>query len=76
VIYARGLWGSYSQRNRDLLVPGIDFNSPSGLPYIEAGVGLENIFKLIRIDGMWRVTYTGNKAVPNFAIKIGFNIVI
>jgi hypothetical protein len=35
---------------------------------MEAGVGIENIFRLLRIDAVWRLNYLQNKNVPTFGI--------
>ena len=50
--------------------PTIDyhFTVPNKTPYMEAGVGIENIFKLLRIDAIWRLNYLQNKNVPTFGI--------
>ena len=48
-------------------------------PYIEAGYGIENIFKFIRVDFLHRLTYRGQPAKgfrtgaehSNFGIKVG-----
>jgi hypothetical protein len=47
-------------------------------PYIEAGYGVENIFKFLRVDFIHRVTYRdepptmrSNIAPPNFGVKVG-----
>jgi hypothetical protein len=37
-------------------------------PYLEAGVGIENIFKVLRIDGIWRLSHYDNENVKRFAI--------
>ena len=29
-------------------------------PYMEASVGIENIFKFVRVDLLWRLTYLDN----------------
>jgi hypothetical protein len=47
---------------------------PKGLtdvskPYIECSVGLENIFKVIRIDYIWRVTHFAENPNNNWSIK-------
>jgi hypothetical protein len=45
--------------------------SLSGMPYLEAGVGVENILKVIRIDAIWRITHlddTRNRNVPKFGL--------
>ena len=36
-----------------------DFTTPLSYhnPYIEVGVGLENIFKVLRINAIWRLTH-------------------
>ncbi|MDQ6755352.1 MAG: DUF5686 and carboxypeptidase regulatory-like domain-containing protein [Bacteroidota bacterium] len=44
------------------------FTVPAKTPYMEAGVGIENIFKLLRIDAIWRLNYLQNKNVPAFGI--------
>ena len=44
------------------------FTVPNKTPYMEAGVGVENIFKLLRIDAIWRLNYLQNKNVPTFGI--------
>ena len=48
-------------------------------PYVEAGVGLSNIFKVIRIDAIWRLTHrfanVDGALVPHpnrFVINVGF----
>lgn len=75
IFYMRGLWGSYSQSNYNSLLPGFDFKSPSAYPYMEAGVGVENIFKILRFDSLWRLTYRNNKLVHNWYPKISLNVV-
>lgn len=39
-------------------------------PYFEAGVGVENIFKIIRVDGIWRLSHLENKNINNFALFV------
>ena len=46
-------------------------NFPNGLspltkPYIEAGVGIENLFNLIRIDAIWRFSYIDKAYISNY----------
>jgi hypothetical protein len=43
----------------------------SGLrtPYYEAGVGIENIFKLIRVEALWRFSYLDHENVSPFGIR-------
>ena len=47
---------------------GYHFTVPNKTPYMEAGVGIENIFRLLRIDAIWRLNYLQNPNVPAFGI--------
>lgn len=69
VIGAKGVIGKVSQENRQLLnFPDHLYDLHRG-PYYEASAGIENIFKVFRIDGVWRLSYLDNpKAIP-FTIK-------
>ena len=35
-------------------------------PYYEAGIGLENIFQLLRIDFLWRMAYVNKDYIANY----------
>ncbi|MEZ4987829.1 MAG: hypothetical protein R2795_22840 [Saprospiraceae bacterium] len=44
---------------------GLGFIVPRSRPYMEAAVGVENIFKFIRIDAVFRLTYNEHpEALP------------
>lgn len=49
------------------------FRVPSTEPYMEASVGVENIFKVLRIDGVWRLNYLDNPEAARFALHVGFD---
>jgi len=60
--------GDFSEANRRELL------FPEGLtvlkkPYYEAGVGIENIFKVIRVDALWRLSYLDNPDVIPFGFR-------
>ncbi|UOQ52016.1 DUF5686 and carboxypeptidase-like regulatory domain-containing protein [Hymenobacter cellulosivorans] len=40
-------------------------------PYLEAGYGIENICKFVRVDFMHRLTYRHHPNADNFGIKVG-----
>lgn len=44
-------------------------------PYYEAGVGIENIFTVLRLDGIWRLSYLDHKDVSRFTLmfSVKFN---
>jgi hypothetical protein len=43
-------------------------------PYMEANFGIENIFKILRMDAVWRLTYRDNPRANLFAIRLKLNI--
>jgi hypothetical protein len=54
---AKGVIGSLSEANKQLnLNNGYPFKTLQGDPYLEIGTGIENIFKFLRVDFIWRVT--------------------
>ncbi|MFD2573275.1 DUF5686 family protein [Spirosoma soli] len=82
VANADALWGSMSSENRAVEtfkpLPGgfkpTHFGSLNpGTPYLEVGYGIDNIFKIFRIQGIHRLTYlgTGRDGLPidKFVIK-------
>ena len=67
VLTARLAWGSLSDKNlalNNVIIQHPDrgtyhqtITAPEKEPYLEAGVGISNILKVIRIDGIWRLNY-------------------
>jgi Family of unknown function (DUF5686)/CarboxypepD_reg-like domain len=52
----KGLWGSLNQANKDLnFVPDHPFQALDGKTYMEAGTGVDNIFRVFRLDFIWRL---------------------
>ncbi len=57
VVQARCVYGTLSDKNASYsLFPG-QLRSFSGIPYWEAGAGIENIFRIIRVDAIWRLNH-------------------
>ncbi len=69
----RIMLGSLSPKhNQALLIP--DFVRPfNGVPYVEVGIGIENIFKVIRIDFLYRATHQIPGSSP-FGIKARYSL--
>ena len=68
VASSKGVMGNLSSANK------AEASFPEGLnsltkPYFEAGLGIENIFRLIRIDGLWRLSYLDNPDITRFGIR-------
>lgn len=69
VIGAKALIGRVNDANKnELIIPDHLYALNRG-PYFEATTGIENIFKVFRVDAVWRLSYLDNpKAIP-FSIK-------
>ncbi|MEZ5197174.1 MAG: DUF5686 family protein [Bacteroidales bacterium] len=69
VIQAKGVIGNLSSQNKEYnsLQEGINTLEQ---PYIEAGLGIENIFKVIRVDGIWRLSHLDEPNINKFALFI------
>jgi hypothetical protein len=67
VVYVKGLFGDMSKKNKQYS----KFPQNSGWmtkPYYEAGVAVENIFKILRIDAGWRLSYLNNPDIQKFSL--------
>ncbi|NQY68534.1 MAG: hypothetical protein HRT72_12545, partial [Flavobacteriales bacterium] len=81
VANVKGVYGSVRDKHQDILLFPNQGVNLAKKPYVEAGVGLENIFKIVRIDAIWRLSYrdhnsdiiiSDNQKVSNFAIRGNF----
>ena len=77
VLSLRGIWGSLSDKNNPaaddavFLFPADALCQPMGdKPYMEAGVGLDNIFTILRVDYVWRLTYRDHAGTDRHGIRI------
>lgn len=75
LVTANVFYGNMSVANRNFnKLNVIDYAYP--IPYVEAGVGIENIFKFIRADFIWRLTHTDKADIITFSPYLSFNIKI
>ncbi len=70
----RFAWGTLSPDNRE----NAPFLLPEGTgtletPYVEAGIGIGNILRVLRVDCFWRLTHRSPER-RNFTINIGFDV--
>jgi len=65
----KAAYGSFSQKNLDILVDPNAFSTLSARPYGEVGFGVENIFKILRFDFIYRLTYLDNPGIAKFGIR-------
>ena len=83
VLVCKGVWGTLSKENDgSLAATQAPLLFPSGMtsvsdPYVEVGFGVENIFRLLRVDFIWRVTHRNPKPgqeIQNFAVNLGIKL--
>jgi hypothetical protein len=84
VVSFRGMYGHLSHKNRpDPLDTGSLYKFPyendeyhylGSEPYMELGFGIENIFKVLRIDYIRRLTYRNLPGIDKWGIRIKFHI--
>lgn len=74
VVTCKTLWGSANDKNKKTLIFPKTLSALGNEPYVELSAGIENIFKVFRIDALWRSTYLRPKAIDNFGVKFGFQL--
>ena len=74
VVTCKALWGSVNEKNRKTLIFPTTLKSLNDEPYVEVSAGIENIFKVFRVDALWRSTYLRPRAIENFGVKVGFQL--
>lgn len=74
VVTCKALWGSVNEKNRKTLIFPNTLSALNNEPYVEVSAGIENIFKVFRVDALWRSTYLRPRAIDNFGVKFGFQL--
>lgn len=78
VLTFRGMFGNLTDKNNPYLTDRNEglFLFPEGsyvmdksVPYMEVGVGIENIFKFIRLDYTWRLTYRDHPGIQDKGVR-------
>lgn len=75
VVSFNAIYGGLTDKNNPTKTPGLfllpDGTAPLGnTPYMEASVGLENIFKILRIDYYRRLTYLDKPGIKKGGVRI------
>ncbi len=72
VAFIKGVWGTLSNENKDYSeLPHESYTLKR--PYVETGVGIENILQIFRIDAVWRLTHLDHPDVTRFALFFSFH---
>jgi hypothetical protein len=67
----KGVVGNFDPANEEELVrPPETFVLTK--PFLEAALGVENIFKVLRVDALWRLSYLDNPDIVRFGIRAKF----
>mgnify|MGYP006874785532 CR=1 FL=1 len=77
----KGVYGHLSDRNNPQYNPNL-FQFPIGSqptkmtsePYMEAGVGVDNLFKILRVDYVWRLSYLDNPNIDKTGLRIAIHV--
>ncbi len=72
----KGVWGTVNEKNRDVLIFPSTLSDLNKAPYMETSIGVENIFKIFRIDFFWRLNYLFPNPSDNFGIRFGFQLAL
>lgn len=76
IVTFRGLYGNLTDKNNPYKNGEGLYAFPEGSytmgkePYMEAGVGVENILKFIRIDYVWRLNYLDNPNIDKRGVRL------
>lgn len=74
VVSGRILTGSLRESHQDILLFPANLYSLNAKPYAEAGFGVDNILKVIRIDFLWRLSYLNHPDIDRFKIMGSLHI--
>lgn len=86
----RMFWGDMTAANKNAnyfnsieninSVSSVHYRVADKVPYIELGAGIENIFKIFRVDAFWRATHTDSRGSAfsfkygNFGVRLGIQL--
>ncbi|MDE7410480.1 MAG: DUF5686 and carboxypeptidase regulatory-like domain-containing protein [Paramuribaculum sp.] len=76
----RGVWGHLSNKNNPeynpalFRFPEVSHSRPmTNTPYMEIGVGIDNILKFFRVDYVWRLTYRNNPGADLSGVRVAMH---
>jgi hypothetical protein len=73
VFSAKGMVGSLSDKHQQIVEFPLGATKMAN-PYLELGAGVENIFRLFRLEAIWRVSPKSTLGAPNFGLRAKFEI--
>lgn len=79
VLSCRGIYGKLSDKNNPEKTGGL-FQFPAAAhvmgskPYVEVGAGIDNLFKILRLDYVWRLTYRDLPGINPAGLRISLHM--
>jgi hypothetical protein len=73
VFSAKTMIGSLSDKHQQIVEFPVNITKMSN-PYVELGAGVENIFRLFRVEAVWRVSPKSVQGAPSFGLRAKFEI--
>ncbi len=73
VFSAKTMIGSLSDKHQQIVEFPVNITKMDN-PYIELGAGVENIFRLFRVEAVWRVSPKSVQGAPSFGLRAKFEI--
>ncbi len=81
VLWGKGVVGTTRNENKEIMpfMEGLNtFDNQSNFstlkPYVEVGVGVENIFRLLRFDVIQRLSYLENADISKFGFRVSLQM--
>jgi hypothetical protein len=74
VVSAKGMVGDLSEKQKTLINLPSSISAGNAKPYLEVGIGAENIFRFFRVEGIYRVTHANTMLAPRFGIRVKFEV--
>ncbi|MDE6632009.1 MAG: carboxypeptidase-like regulatory domain-containing protein, partial [Muribaculaceae bacterium] len=80
VIGFKCLWGALSKKNNPDYHPNLfKFAEDAGTmvmgntPYMEISAGIDNIFKILRVDYVWRLSYLDTPGIDKSGLRVALH---
>ncbi len=81
IVSFKGVWGGLTKKNNPAYNKSL-FSFPPGSgcyvmgskPYMEIGVGIDNIFTILRVDYVWRLTYRNNPGIDKSGLRVSLHL--
>ena len=85
VLTFKAVWGGLSDRNlptnnSSLFIFPTNKDGETAMftlsqkPYMEGGAGIDNIFRFLRVDLIWRMSYRNNPVVDKLGVRFKFHV--